>query len=180
MSSQSVRNSAPWFRQAESDARTAEALLSLPTPMREADVGCHVAALCAQTIEKSLKGYVLLNGASPAMNHRPDKYLANLLTKGDPLLRYREHHGHLSKLFDPETKSTVRSLFDLTPGGLGNRVDATNTEYPWVEGGEWKHAPCGDATFSDRRMLEGWLAVTKRIRDTLRKLWIAVDRGTAL
>jgi hypothetical protein len=60
VSTQSVRESATWFRQADSDARTAEALLSMPTPMQEGDVGCHVAVLCAQAIEKSLKGYVLL------------------------------------------------------------------------------------------------------------------------
>lgn len=180
MSSQSVRDSATWFRQAESDARTAEALLSMPAPMQTGDVGCHVAALCAQSIEKSLKAYVLLNGATPAMNHRPDKYLPNLLTKGDPLLQHRDHHGYLSKLFDAETKATVRRLFDLTPGGRRNRTDAVNTEYPWVERGEWKRAPCGDATFSDRRLLDDWLAVTKRIHDMMRKLWIAVDRGTIL
>jgi hypothetical protein len=152
----------------------------MPAPMQEGDVGCHVAALCAQSIEKSLKGYVLLNGATPGMNHRPDKYLPNLLTKNDPLLRHREHHGYLSRLFDSETKAAVRRLFDLTPGGLGNRIDAINTEYPWVDNGEWGRAPCGDAAFSDRRTLDGWLAVTKRIRDMLRKLWIAVDRGTAV
>lgn len=148
--------------------------------MRQDDVGCHVAALCAQTIEKSLKGYMLLNGATPAMNHRPDKYLSSLLTKNDPLLRYREHHGYLAKLFDSTTKGVVRHLFDLTPGGLGNRIDAVNTEYPWADEGAWTRTPCGDAAFSDRRMLDDWLGVTKRIRDTLHKLSIAVDRGTAL
>jgi hypothetical protein len=129
VSSRSVRESATWFQQADSDARTAEALLSMPNPMQEGDVGCHVAALCAQAIEKSLKGYMVLNGATPAMNHRPDKYLSSLLTKDDPLLRHKGHHGHLSRLFDVATKAAVCRLFDLTPGGLGNRVDAANTEY---------------------------------------------------
>jgi hypothetical protein len=151
----------------------------MPVPVQEGDVGCHVAALCAQSIEKSLKGYVLLNGATPAMNHRPDKYLPSLLTKDDPLLRHRGHHGYLSRLFDSETKAVVRRLFDLTPGGLGNQIGTINTEYPWVNDGEWTQAPCGHPAFSNRRVLDDWLAVTKRIRDTLRKLWIAVDRGTA-
>lgn len=105
--------------------------------MRQDDVGCHVAALCAQTIEKSLKGYMLLNGATPAMNHRPDKYLSSLLTKNDPLLRYREHHGYLAKLFDSTTKGVVRHLFDLTPGGLeiGSTLSTPNTHGPTKERG---------------------------------------------
>jgi hypothetical protein len=146
--------------------------------MQAGDVGCHTAALCAQAIEKSLKGYMLLNGATPAMNHRPDKYLANLLTRGDPLLRYKEHQVHLSKLFDAETKGALRRLFDLTPGGLGSRVDVVNTEYPWAESGEWKSTPCGDAAFSNSELLVQWLSVARRVHELLRKLRIAVQRGT--
>ena len=104
MSGQATRESEVWLRHAQSDVRTAEAMFSMPSPMQPGDVGCHLAALCAQAIEKSLKGYMLLNGATPTMNHRPDKYLPILLMRDEPLLRYKEHHGHLSKLFDPQTK----------------------------------------------------------------------------
>jgi len=71
--------------------------------MRDDDIACHVAAMCAQAIEKRLKGYVLLNRAEPAMDHRPDGYLVALLERA-PLLHYRDHHRHLSKLFDPATR----------------------------------------------------------------------------
>ena len=47
--------------------------------MQEEDVGCHVAAMCSQTVEETLKGYVFLNGATPDLGHRPDKYLPQLL-----------------------------------------------------------------------------------------------------
>lgn len=112
--------------------------------MTEGDVRCHAAALCAQTVEKSLKGYAFLNGTEPAMNHRPDKYLSLWLPDGGRLLKHRSHHGHLSKLFDPGTKGAVRRLLDLTPGGLGNLAGAANTEYPWTEGGEWARTPCAE------------------------------------
>lgn len=41
-------------------------------PMLEPDVGCHVAVMCAQSVEKSLKGYSYFNGTMPEMSHRPD------------------------------------------------------------------------------------------------------------
>lgn len=51
-----VNEAKTWFAQAASDLRTATALLGAPPPVDKADVGCHVAAMCAQTIEKSIKG----------------------------------------------------------------------------------------------------------------------------
>ena len=156
----------------------ATALLLVTLPMRAEDIGCHVAAMCAQALEKSLKGYLLLNGAAPAKNHRPDKYLPNLLTKDDPLLRHREHHAHLSRLFNTGTKATVKLLFDLTPGGLGSRTDVPNTEYPWTEFGEWRHTPFGALVFSDRETMKEWVDTARRVRDTLAKLWNTVDRAT--
>jgi hypothetical protein len=170
-----VERSAPWFLQAESDARAAAALLATPNPMTPADTGCHAAAFCAQAIEKSIKGYVLLNGATPALDHRPDKYLANLLTPGDPMLRHPTHRKILSKLFSPHTRAAVRQLFDLTPGGLGNLNDVPNTEYPWQHAGEWKHAPVGAAEFADPRTVQAWVAVAQAVTGTLHKLWSQAD-----
>ena len=178
MTTRALREAEVWLRQAHSDARTAAALLLAAPPMQVEDIGCHVAALCSQAIEKSLKGYLLLNGVTPAMNHRPDKYLPNLLTKDDPLLRHREHHAYLSRLFDTGTKAVVKLLFDLTPGGLGSRTDVQNTEYPWTESGEWRHTPFGAAVFRDGKTLKEWVDTAQRVRNTLAKLWISVDRAS--
>ena len=142
------------------------------------DVGCHVAAMCAQAIEKSIKGYVLLNGATPATDHRPDGYLAALLG-GDPLLSYRDHRGKLSKLFDPPTKELVTKLLDLTPSGVGKRRDVANTEYPWTTAGA-RFAPHAAANFGDPTAAKAWVDTARRVSATLHKLWIAVDRATAL
>lgn len=181
MSTSAIRNARSWFHQAASDARTAEALSSAPAPMDAADSGCHVAAMCAQAIEKSLKGYLLLNGVVPGMDHRPDKYLAALLTRDGRLLQHPEHHAALARLFDAPTKAAVRELLDLTPGGRGNRHDVANTEYPWQElgGGEWRNAPHGAATFADQKLISQWLGVAVRVRAGLHKLFIAADRGMA-
>ena len=161
-----------WFIQASSDFRTASALNNAPPPILPTDVGCHVAAMCAQAIEKSIKGYVIVNGATPSLDHRPDKYLPQLLTKDDPLLRHKGHHRHLSKLFDPETRSAVRSLLDLAPGGQGNRTDVPNTEYPWKVRGAWTHTPMGSSHFGADH-IRAWLKLTMRVVNTLHKLGIA-------
>jgi hypothetical protein len=179
MSRRAVDNARPWFVQAASDARTAEALCGAPTPMVEGDVGCHVAAMCAQTVEKSLKGYVLLNGSVPAMDHRPDGYLDAFL-RGDRLLNYRDHRGKLSKLFDAQTKAVVTRLLDLTPGGLGAQTGVANTEYPWTDAGRWIFAPAAAPEFAHSATIKIWLDTAKRVSSTLHKLWIAVDRATAI
>lgn len=169
----------PWFTQAESDLRTANALRTVPDPMISDDVGCHVAAMCAQAIEKSIKGYVIINGATPSLDHRPDKYLPLLLTKGDPLLRHKDHHAHLSKLFDTDTRHAVKALLELTPGGQGRRTDVPNTEYPWQIAGAWTKAPAGSTQFGDDSVAE-LLKLAQRIQNTLHRLGIAASRGAQL
>jgi hypothetical protein len=140
------------------------------------DVGCHVTAMCAQAVEKSIKAYVIVNGGTPSLNHRPDKYLPLLLTKGDPLLRHEDHHNHLAKLFDVATRQAVKALLELTPGGQGGRTDAPNTEYPWQIDGAWKEAPAGATQFGDSGVDE-LLKLTRRILSTLHRLGIAASRG---
>jgi hypothetical protein len=175
-----AKTARPWFLQATSDLRTAEALLAAPPPLRAGDIGCHALAMCSQAVEKGIKGYVLVNGATPSMDHRPDKYLVSLLTKDDPLLRYKDHHRHLSKLFTTATRYVVERLLDLTPGGLGTRDDVPNTEYPWKEAGGWRHTPYDAASFADRKTLVEWFGVTKRVLDILSKLAIAAEKGEKL
>jgi HEPN domain-containing protein len=175
LSSVGTQDAAPWFRQAASDLRTAQALLQQPEPMYPVDVGCHVAALCSQTVEKSIKGYLLLNRVTPRLGHRPDGYLRRLLDQS--ILQYEQHHSHLSKLFEPQTKDTVRRLLELTPGGQGHRTDVLNTEYPWQQQGQWQHAPIDAGELSDGPSLDLWLRVAQRVHDKLRALWSAADRG---
>ncbi|ETR68002.1 MAG: hypothetical protein OMM_04831 [Candidatus Magnetoglobus multicellularis str. Araruama] len=169
----------PWFVQAESDLRTANALRTGPSPMISNDVGCHVSAMCAQVVEKSIKGYVMVNGATPSLNHRPDKYLSLLLMKGNPLLRHRDHYTHLSKLFDSSTKHAVKALFELTPGGKDHRTDVPNTEYPWQVGGAWKEAPAGSTQFNDD-IVDEMLKLAKRIQNMLHRLAISALRVSEL
>jgi len=164
-----------WFQQAQSDIVTAEALLNGPIPMRNEDVGCHVTAMCAQSVEKSIKGYVLLNNRDFSWDHRPDKYLVNLLTKDDPLLRYKDHYSKLCRIFSPERKASVRKLLDLTPGGLGKGAHTQNTEYPWVVS-DISAAPVGADCFADKGTIDAWVKDARHICDGLRALWIAVDR----
>jgi hypothetical protein len=165
-----------WAEQAESDARTAEALLKCPPPMRAEDVGCHVAAMCAQAVEKSIKGYVILNKGTPRLSHRADKYLPLLLGRS-PLLRHKDHHSMLSALFDSATKADIRSLLDLTPGTLG-KPNAPNTEYPWTDTVGHHLHPAGAVEFSSQSGVGRWLSTARRVSTILRKLIVAAGRGS--
>lgn len=169
---ETAARSTAWLQQALSDVRTAEAISRGGEPMRPGDIGCHVAALCGQSIEKSLKGYVILNRAEPAKDHRPDKYLTPLLNK--QILGFEAHHPLLSKLFDPQTRSVVQNLLDRTPDSTGG----VNTEYPWHarSSPETWQAPAGAFEFSSIEAREEWLRVTKRVSETLEKLRVSVAR----
>jgi hypothetical protein len=135
--------------------------------------------MCAQAVEKSLKAYVILNGGSPENNHRPDAHLALLLDRSRKLLKHKHHHPSLCRLFDGQTRSGVRQLLDLTPGGRGRGNDAANTEYPWKAAGDWCHVPAGDPVFSDPAALKHWVDLARRVHENLHKLWFAEDLRTA-
>lgn len=182
----------PWLRQGGSDLRTAKLLFrhitSIGTQhtatardsLRREDAGCHIAAMCAQTIEKCIKGYMLLNGAEPKLDHRPDKYLSQLLVrrKGviNPLLHHASHQPSLSKIFEPPTRTVIKELLDLTPGGRDNKNDLPNTEYPWTENQNWRWSPCGAAVFAARKDWERWLRTATKVHDGLLGLFEAVQR----
>lgn len=183
----SAREALPWFEQAGSDLRIAQLLLAsneLSERLAEQGVSlelgdhdCHCAAMCSQTLEKSIKGYMIVNGTQPKMNHRPDKYLRKLLDDNSSLLRHKQHKKRLSALFDTKTKSVIRELFDLTPGGLGSRTDVPNTEYPWMNDDAWQHAPKTDVLLPE---LKGWVDISRRVHTTLYKLAISAIQGASL
>jgi hypothetical protein len=184
------REALPWFEQARSDLRIARLLVAIDDPnaarvewpieLDPDDRGCHCAAMCAQTLEKSIKGYVIVNGAQPSLDHRPNKYLAELLRPEAPMLKHRSHRSRLSKFFDLPTKSIICDLFELTPGGRGNRDDLPNTEYPWREDGRWRHAPATADIFTKSESLEDWVDVARQTHELLYKLTKSAIQGSPL
>lgn len=184
----STHEARPWFEQASSDLRVARLLLP-SSELNEllsksrikldlGDQGCHCAAMCSQTLEKSIKGFLLANGVKPKMDHRPDKYLPELLRRNSLLLKRQNDQKRLSRLFDPTTKSVVKRLFDLTPGGLGSRTNAPNTEYPWMMDADWEHAPVTAAIFGDARDMNEWFYVSQRVHTELYRLSKSLLQGS--
>lgn len=163
-----------WLEQARSDLRTAQAVKECPSPMEVRDVGCHLALLCAQALEKSIKGYFILCGKSSSNTHRADKFVATLIrTKCG---RLENQFKDISALFNTATKGTIRDLVNLTPGTLGAN-NVPTTEYPWDPGSGGMSTPVGHPAFSNA---VHWLADTKRVVDTLEKLRIAETRLSSL
>lgn len=141
----SIGEARPWLDQAQSDLRIARVLIDHPASLKDGDVGCHVVAMCAQVIEKSIKAYLVVIGIDFKSNHRPDKYIGPLLMGTG--LRHSDDVKKLSRLFDPQTRSVVRGILDLTPGGKGTDFTIKNTEYPWKVNNRWCERPADSAHF---------------------------------
>ncbi len=181
-----VSGARPWLEQAASDLRSARLLFRYvsdtqapaPDDFARPDAGCHIAAMCAQTIEKSIKGYMILNGATPKLDHAPNKYLPPLLskTRPNPILYYQDHQRSLQSLFDQDTRAIINELQNFTPGASGQRTDLANTEYPWKEAGDWSHAPCGAAQFAEYEDWKRWIGVATRIHVCLHGLLASAQR----
>lgn len=131
-------------------------------------MGCHVAAMCAQTLEKSLKGCFILVGMRRANDHRPDKSLTVLVLSSP-----KRHRKRLSRLFDQNTRRAIEELLSLTPGGQHDR-NVPNTEYPWtVDGVDF--APAAHPIFENPEHIDAWLKLARRVHSELEKIRI-VDR----
>jgi len=165
-------DSAQWLAQAASDLRAAKAIQRAQDAILPEDVGCHLAALCAQALEKSIKGYFILCGKTPGHSHRADKYLEVLLREGTA--RYRDHFRKVSALFDAETKGVVRSLISLTPGASRDK-NGPNTEYPWGEPGSLS-APVESPVFHQVKDHDTWISTAERVVNSLSKLRISAGR----
>ena len=151
-------------------------MLDRPAPMIDQDVGCHVAALCAQALEKSLKGAVVLNKQTPDMTHRADKYFAVMLGARQ-LFQYAPLRSAFFGIFDQATREHVRALLDVTPGA-GRAKDVPNTEYPW-EDAHGTVVPAGAETFANPELLRSWVVTARRVSAGLQKVAIAIERSPA-
>lgn len=143
--------------------------------MEQGDVSCQVLAKLAQSVEKSIKGYVLLSQSEVKHSHRADRYLPVLL---DRKLAFAEptHHAKLATLFGLREKTIVRQLLDWTPGTLG-KSDIPNTEYPWKQQSASQYqTPYASTTLVQGDALADYARVCRRIVETLRKLWFAYSR----
>lgn len=140
--------------------------------MKARDVGCHLALLCAQALEKGIKGYFVLCGNSNSNTHCVDKFVITLLrTKCG---RLENQFSQVSRLFNKATKDTIRELVEFTPGTLGKN-NVPTTEYPWVSG-PGMSCPVGYKAFSSSTHQKRWLKDAERVVVSLEKLRIAESR----
>lgn len=188
-----------WMLQARSDLRVAKRLLGLwpidegvmvallenvPAylALERGDLGCHIAAACAQCMEKSIKGYLIANGTTPRLDHRPHLYIPRLLgnTEGDRLLRHKNHYAKLSGLLTTAVRGAINELFTMTPGGGGERrTDVPNTEYPWKDDPNegYRHTPYAHEQFASRGRVNDWYVHTNAVYGGLSKLVLALASG---
>lgn len=169
-----IDDAVAWLAQARSDARTAEAIAEGKRPMRPEDIGCHVALLCAQSFEKSIKGSMLLVGQTLTLTHEVETRIDSMLRQAD----IRKGPWKLLRpLFDaPGVRRLVLALLAWTPGAAS--AADPNYEYPWR-----KHptavleVPFGHPLFEDTDAQARWIEAAQTLSDGLAKIGEAIERG---
>jgi hypothetical protein len=168
-----------WIRQAQSDANTAEAIASRPGKLDKRDVGCHVALLCAQSLEKSVKGCLLLVGVEAPLNHdvadKIDTILSRLLKgKGKGKGKLNGPVQHLKALFEERgLRPAIAKLRAWTPGAA--TCGEPNYEYPWPAHAETQ-VPTGHVLFEDPSDHFDWVLKAKSLSDGAAKVAEAMRR----
>lgn len=169
-----IDDAVAWLTQARSDARTAEAVAQGRSPMRPEDIGCHVALLCAQSFEKSIKGSMLLVGQTLTLTHEVETRIDSMLRQAD----IRKGPWRLLRpLFDaPGVRRLVLTLLAWTPGAAS--AADPNYEYPWRKLPTAVVAvPCGHPLFEDVTEHARWIEAARALSDGLAKIGEAIQRG---
>jgi hypothetical protein len=159
-------------RQAESDYRIARCLRTLhngASPL--CDTRCHIAAMCQQAIEKSVKGLYIAFGMTPKRTHQVAGLIIDMVTVATTAIG-----SQLCQLFSPSAKRAVRELGELVPKSNPNDPDqaARNNEYPFSRGHDWM-APCDDSAFHDAEIAR-YLQETGRIVKGVTRIRAAIYR----
>jgi hypothetical protein len=161
-------------RQARSDQRVARFLngernVRLPN----GDGRCHVAAMCQQSIEKSVKSLCIALKMTPARTHQIMDYVI-ALTQGPYIPRLR---SQINRLFSSDVRVVIEELCNLVP--KSNQEDpfqtSRNTEYPYLNRPGWI-APCDSEAFNNNEIAR-YLRVAGRIVDGVTRIQIIINIG---
>ena len=105
---------------------------------------CHVAALCQQSVEKSIKALICFGNLDFPKTHHADQLLFFLMKRLSFLHFKFVNLKKLSILFGLQEKKIVKQLSDLAPQ---KDVTKRNTEYPFLVGKTWI-APAAPSVFT--------------------------------
>lgn len=163
-----------WIQQAQSDARTAEAISTRRAKLDERDVGCHVALLCAQSIEKCIKGCLLLVGGEAKLTHDVADIIDDLLGRVAARKKSKGSEQNLNELFRSRgVRKQIAQLLAWTPGNA--TPEQPNYEYPWPAHVETE-VPTGHELFKDLAEQSEWVIHAKMLSDGAAKVAEALRR----
>jgi HEPN domain-containing protein len=163
-----------WIQRAQSDARTAEAILTRRVKLDDRNVGCHVALLCAQSIEKCIKGCLLLVGGEAKLTHDIANIIDDILSRVAAKRKSTGSEQNLNGLFrSPGVRKRVTQLLAWTPGNA--TPEQPNYEYPWPARVE-SEVPTGHELFKDADEQSDWVTHAKTLSDGAAKVAEALRR----
>ena len=168
-----------WLGQARSDARAAAAIAKGGSPLDPGDLGCHIALLCAQALEKCVKGCMLLVGQTPTATHAVEKDIDSLLRAASGYRSGAPQFGLRDAYRASGVRRITKQLLDWTPGNA--KSDELNYEYPWrVTRAAELATPFGHPAFEDPSDHREWVRVTTTLVEHAAKIASASRRGRSV
>ena len=164
---------ASYQRQAQSDYQIARCLRALQNgPLLARDARCHIASMCQQSIEKSVKSLYVAMRLTPKRTHQVTGLIIDMITVASGTIR-----SQLCRVFSPSARQVACELGDLVPKSNLNDPSqvARNNEYPFLINREWI-APCDDSAFRDGEITR-FLREAGRIVDGVTRIRAAIYRS---
>jgi len=165
-------------RQALSDFKVACCLSSLPPHSLSAGFRrCHIAAMCQQAVEKSVKSLYIAWGMTPARTHQVTDLITGLLRKPGGTKHGDGVRSQLHHVFSQRARWIARELDELVPKGVvvDPAQTARNSEYPFLANRHWI-APCDAAAFRDVEIAK-YLRESGRMVNGVVRIRAAISRA---
>jgi HEPN domain-containing protein len=171
-----IEDAFAWIEQARSDARTAAHVMIAGRSIFAGDIGCHVALLCAQSLEKCIKGCMFLVGQTPRLTHSVETAIDSIVVQACQR-RDGDVRKRLPELFRARgVRGTVRQLLAMTPGNA--EPDEPNYEYPWrADAARDSELPYAHTLFERVADQREWVRIALHLADETAKIVQALLRA---
>jgi hypothetical protein len=137
------------------------------------DRRCHIAAMCQQAIEKSVKSLYIALGMMPKRTHQIAGFIIEMTAVIKTAGSVRRE---LTSLFSHSARQIIRELSGLVPKSAQEDPNQTsrNSEYPFLSSGTWI-APADEPVFRQADIVR-FLRETGRIVDGVTRIRATVHR----
>jgi len=164
-------------RQAQSDFGIACCLSTLQTPsLSPGTRRRHIAAMCQQAVEKSVKSLYIGLGMMPKRTHQVTDLITSMFRKPAAIKYGSGVRRELHRVFSSSARYVTRELCEVVPRSNPDDPDqaARNSEYPFTIAHGWI-APCDDSAFRESEITR-YLQEAGRVVNGVARIRAAIYR----